>query len=200
MKTINLQQFCAPDFEEREHLRQPWVHKGLTYASNGHIIVRVPAGDPAAVFPHKTAESALKLFADAKKSEYIELPRFSKPAACDACRSKGKTMQAQCGDCGGKGTFRHGRHDYDCLECDAAGWVLSSRDDPAAILRSCEFCDGRGHHRGDFVHVGNAHFDAVYLLWMKALPSLRISTDGPRAAHFTFDGGEGLLMPRRADS
>lgn len=41
---MNILRFCWPD-DTRPHLQKPWTRDGYTYASDGGIIIRVPAMD-----------------------------------------------------------------------------------------------------------------------------------------------------------
>lgn len=200
---IDLQKFCAREHDPREHLRQPWDHRGFTYATNGHILVRVSCPDKAdAVATHATADSAISLIDKAGKAGYAALPKnLPRPTKCLGCEGKGTYPQLQCSDCKGAGYFKHGRHEYDCRECDGEGWLpAEDAKEPGAVERDCPDCEGLGFYRYTWATVGDASYDAIYLRLLRALPGLLVCPNGPgQAMHFTFTGGEGLLMPRRAD-
>ena len=198
---IDLQKFCAHDGDPREYLHAPWACKGWMYATNGHIMVRVPCPDQADAEPdHKPAKTAPGMFDDAGKAKYMPLPkRIPVPRTCSKCAGAGKYLHIPCGECDGKGTFKHGSHDYDCLECGGMGFMDAEEGATNAVTRSCTNCEGKGAHRGTFLKVAGAEFDVIYLLWIAGLPGALFCPNGNAAAHFIFDGGEGLLMPRSAD-
>jgi hypothetical protein len=199
VSAVDLQRFCwANDY--RKYLRQPWAHKGWMYASNGHILVRVPSPEHAeTVFAEKVAESAVGMLADSGEREYAPLPAFTLGPVCECCKGVGTVKQSKCPDCDGEGEFDHGEYTYHCKECDGEGWI----DDPAGEERECDACYGFGTEskRIDFGGIG---YQARYLRLIKDLPGLvfspgtRADETTIKAAHFTFDGGEGLLMPMGA--
>jgi hypothetical protein len=198
-RCVDLQRFCwANDY--RKHLRQPWAHKGWMYASNGQILVRVPAPEHAeTVFAEKVAESAVGMLADIGGREYAPLPAFTLGAVCEYCKGVGTIKQSKCPDCDGDGQFDHGDHSYDCKACDGEGWI----NDTAGEDRECYACDGFGTHSKSINFGGGIGYQARYLHLIEDLPGLLFSPGTcvdqttTKPAHFTFDGGEGLLMPMR---
>lgn len=199
MSTVDLQKFCSHD-DLREYLRQPWTHKGRTYASNGHVLVCVSCPEHSETIANNPlADKVIDLLAKAGKTNYAPLTGFKKPEQCGACHGKGQTRQVKCDDCDGEGEFSHGRHEYKCKECEGDGWMAASAFDDDAELHDCPNCGGAGYHHSD-AKFGVANFSSVYLLWLSELPGVQMATsEFPAAAHFTFDGGEGLLMPRRPE-
>jgi hypothetical protein len=202
--SIDLQRFCWAD-DYRKHLRTPWAHKGHIYATNGHICVRVPAPDQAeAIFPHAVGDSAAGIFDKVGERQYAPLPEFEMGETCHVCRGKGKYPQSKCEDCDGDGVIVRGRHEYECKECDGDGWV----DDSEGEMRGCPLCDGYGTRSKCIDFAGGVGYQARYLNLIKDLPGLMFATGGAvddehrtidtiQPAHFTFDGGEGVLMPMR---
>lgn len=199
MTTLNLQQFCSRSDDERKHLHQPWPQQGWMYAANGHIMIRVPSAEHAAATATHGAASAPAMFDAAGKANYIELPSFAAPARCDCCAGVGQYLKIDCPDCDGKGEFTHGTHLYDCQRCLGDGIIRAAEGEVGATMQDCPKCFGIGVLRGTFVPVGDVGYDSVYLSWIAKLPNARVCTNGEKAMHFVFDGGEGLLMPRRAD-
>lgn len=171
---IDLQQFCATD-DDREYLKSAFSDDAYTYATNGHYAVRVPK--IADVIGHDNAprEKASKLFADNPLLDAVAAPAFDFPEAppvttedCAWCDADGKT------------------HDCPCCEC------------------VCEECDGKG--TVDTVEkaqitIHGTPFNARYIRQIFALPGLKLppqaTNDINAPMPFSFDGGEGLLMPMR---
>lgn len=187
--TIDLQSFCAKD-DVRSYLLQPFVIGGHTYATNGHIAVRVPGGepDPEQRLPEHVREAVLKMFAT-EYTDFEPLPQIPAPTTCPDCNGAGTVEEAECDDCNGAGEFAHGSHEYECKECDGTGTVRDVE---------CNNRDCRGGELFQPMRVGAAFFDVRYLHRIAQLPSARIRVVGPEAfAAFVFDGGEGRVMPCR---
>jgi hypothetical protein len=84
-----------------------------------------------------------------------------------------------CDECAGRGT------EHDCPDCNC----------------DCALCDGTGEiTEAISVTVRGAIYNTVYIRRIMDLPGLLFSTNPPQvdAARFTFDGGEGLIMPMRS--
>ena len=198
---MDLQPFCANSRDPRSYLRAPWVHKGHAYACNGQILVRLPCPDqPDAIAQdNPLADKAADLLKTAGKAAYAPLPEFEQPKRCTGCGGDGKRLMLACEDCDGEGYFTRGWHEYQCKECDGEGLLDANEGTEGAAMHDCPECGGFGFHHSA-AKVGDAAYSTVYLRMLAALPGLRICTNGTNhGAHFTFDGGEGLLMPRRAD-
>jgi hypothetical protein len=195
---MDLKRFCANKSDPRAYLREPWAHKGYVYATNGHIVVRVPAPDQAeAIAEHKAAATAEGLFATFPAIEAQPLPPFTLGEECFFCAGTGEAYSVDCPDCDGEGEFIHGAHDYECKECEGGGFVDAEKIPENKTV--CHACYGRGYkaHRAPVGPMG-AGFDASYLSWIAALPGVLFAARGPaESGRFTFDGGEGLLMPMR---
>ena len=197
MNTIDLQQFCAYTTELRSHLYAPNQHSGWLIATNGHICVRVPdltATQPSSL-PHCT--SITKMFDEAHKV-MRPLPDFEPGVPCVVCDGEGQFKQSECNACEGEGSFTHYGEDYDCKSCNGDGWL---RDDLCGTPRSCQSCYGHGV-KGRKTLIYGATFDVSYLTKIKALPGIQVAVaerqpDIYPPMYFTFDGGEGLLMPMR---
>lgn len=163
---MDLQQFCA---EDNPRINEPWSRGEHTFATNGHILIRVPRitdipdidGAPDAMrvwekIPMPPGESAV----------IPDIP----PAAWRVCQT--------------------------CAE--AEGGII----DP-----ECDDCDGDGKFRDTaYTKVGEMSFNDEYLRMIKVLPGYKfypavwesgIVNKGSNAppSVFTFDGGDGLLMP-----
>lgn len=97
MSTIDLQSFCAKD-DVRSYLLQPFVIGGHTYATNGHIAVRAPGGepDPEQRLPERVREAVLKMFAT-EYTDYEPLPKIQPPKICQECAGTGEVRGDYCG-------------------------------------------------------------------------------------------------------
>lgn len=168
---INLQKFCGTD-PLREYIKTPFTHGGFTYATNGHIMVRVPKikgvrrqtktgtwdaplkGIEAATFqpfPHKP------------------LPPVREPAdeECTACGGRGSAHD--CPEC-----------TCDCEECDGSGNRMTAPKTSTLIH--------------------GVIFDLRYVAMMLALPGVEVaaSTGKESPLLFKFDDGVGAMMPMRS--
>ena len=160
---MDLQKFCAsPDDCYHNNMSKPYSRGDYTYATNGHVLIRVPRINRIPEIPK--APSADKLWPVSKLTDY-EIPAFSTPAfrPCPYCEGEGKW---------GNGVT--------CDECEGEKQL----PDVKAI------------------DVGPACYSDHYLTLIKELPELKFypqKTDEYTypPAYFTFNGGEGLLMPIR---
>lgn len=103
---FNIQDFCATGYF-REYLLRPFAYHGKLYASNGHIIVRVPAEADAPDTEHSICAHAEKLFADANFEAGMEpLPAYQEVElpSCEGCGGSGKCKPLEeCRECRGEG-------------------------------------------------------------------------------------------------
>jgi len=101
MTLDELQRFCADASEPREYLQQPWTRDGYTCATNGHIIVRIPA--IADIPDNADSPNNTKLFAKtAPATVWMPVPKMAMPedVLCDWCDGTGKdTSDEQCEKC-----------------------------------------------------------------------------------------------------
>lgn len=166
---INLQQFCGDD-QFRSYLNKPFSHGKFTYATNGHIMVRVPRL-PDVPEQTKTGnwEGPFASLASAAFTPLAHkpLPNLPAPGIED------------CGDCEGRGT------DHDCPECTCE-------------CDACEGIGKQGGRVRISTRVRGGIYDFRYVAMLLALPNVEIATatkDGVPLL-FKFDGGFGALMPR----
>ena len=217
--SINLQRFCANSAaDSRDYLYSPWRSGQWVYATNGHVIVRVPAKSAPEVAERdegklpKAAALFGKWMDDRAGLEYLRVPPMAALNVCGGCDGAGVVRSIKCPDCE-EGEFTHGRHVYQCQECEdrPAGpgriTVGAGFETPEVQQTPCDHCVGRGatDRQNTPVKLGDAHYSAVYLHWLAALPQVRVcpgdkSDANPCApACFIFDGGQALLMPYRAE-
>lgn len=165
---IDLKQFCSTD-RHREYLHNPINRGAYTYASNGHVLVRVPVhGDYADT---EKVQNLERLFADFFRPEGMAEIEVDIPAP--------NTVLIACRECDGRGK------EHECPDCTCE-------------CEFCEDgkVDKSAKHE---VQIGAALFDAKYIRQMMALPGFRFCAAPikDQAAPFIFDGGEGLVMPMR---
>jgi hypothetical protein len=163
----DLQSFCSTE-KSRPYLMSPWSHGDFTYATNGHILIRVPRLPEIAENPK--APNAEKVLAmTASQSETTPLPSFEIPASkLSACRScKGRGTEHDCPDCA-----------CECPECDGSGQVVEKMS--------------LGLHGAIF----NAKYILILKKLPGIRVAGQCSPDGPN--RFTcHGGGEGAIMPMR---
>lgn len=188
-----LNRFVANSSEPREYMRAPFTRGDWTYAMNGHIAVRAPKIDGMEILPDEHAPGLEGLFESVCPDACIALPPLPPQEECSMCNGTG--IAYECEECDGDGEFEHGSHTYTCKECDGSAQVAYSGE----IAVACRHCGGTGKKRMKAINVGRSHFDLFYLHLINGLPGARFSLGaGPMdCAWFVFDGGEGVLMPRR---
>ncbi len=187
-----LKRFAANGSDPREYMRAPFSRGEWTYATNGHIAVRVPKIDGVEILPEKHIPRIEGLFKSSSDA-FIDMPILPQPENCQMCNGTG--IAHECPDCDGDGEFEHGLHTYKCKECDGSGQVTAGYEDYNEM--PCRRCAGTGVARFKPVQVGVSHFDLYYLILINGLPGLKFSPGAGRMdmAYFMFDGGDGILMP-----
>lgn len=167
---IDLQQFCSTD-DARPHLLKPFSGGRWTYASNGHIIIRLPYSADAAEAPLELAGKARDLFAwQNAPPEMMPLPTFNFPPG----------VGEKCPDCGGRGI------EHSCPDC-------------CCHCASCKGSGELGGRVS--ASIGAAIFDAKYLKLLSSLPDLRVAVSPPHgeAMPCVFDGGAAVLMSMKRE-
>ncbi|HLA29286.1 MAG TPA: hypothetical protein VJZ49_15475 [Syntrophales bacterium] len=183
IETIKQFCFCGKD-ETWPPLMKPWQRDGYIYASDGEVMIRVPAGgvnDPVEDEP-KAPSGAFVFDATPIPPTFYPIPDIEPPAeqprekeACERCSGEGF---GECPTCGQVAP---------CGECEGTGKVTPKRN----VKR---------------ITIGGRDFAAAKLYRIKTLlPGAHIGPNEPRrgatslpAARITFDGGEGLIMPMKA--
>lgn len=199
--TLNLSKFCSLD-PTRVVLNQPFTWGPWTYATDGRILVRVPArGDePAPLQGCPTADNVEGLLNNAQpmpEPVTLRLPeKLWEDLPCPICKGKGKA--SACPTCEGSGevTCSECNHEHDCDDCHGSGLQVGGE-------KACEECNGGGlEFKPIPVKVGETAFAGHYLAKIVELPGVRFHlsvSSGKLAACFYFDapGGEGrgILMP-----
>ena len=168
---IDLSQFCSRE-EMRAYLLKPASQGDWTYATNGHIMVRVPRLVAVPEVEHFPYKQCVKMFTDFSLTEPIPLGQYDWP----------EQTEDDCTHCDGRGK------EHDCPACEC----------------TCEWCDGAGiapAMDNISAEISGIPFQAKYIKMLAALPSIEV----PAKVHpsnpmpFRFEGGQGLLMPRKTE-
>jgi hypothetical protein len=205
---IDLNDFCQKDGSPA--IATPWTEGRWTYASNGHLLLRVERREevPEKIEAPKVSGTSLGEALEKRPGMRVVVPELHiRPVPCSKCKGTGK--QYTCPECGGEGEVTPSTewNNYDeqtCLTCDGNGqlskdhWLklMPKRANPAGD--DCHNCDGTGKTCVDKpVKIGEALFTDSLLAMIAPLPHCEIGVIGRMAAsRFRFDGGDGLIMPR----
>jgi hypothetical protein len=173
MSEVDLTWFCGKD-DCRVYLNAPFSLGAFTYATDGHIIVRVARVDGVADIEAENMKRQLPtMFPERPTTPVVAIPDV--PAMiegeCSCCRGEG-IHEIEC----------H-RETYDCKECDGTGRLMVEP----------------GESRYPRIAVSNTWFAPKYLRLLKTLPNVELHPNEQLPAYFGFDGGDGLLMPMRGE-
>lgn len=171
---IDLQKFCSTD-ERRPHICKPYSRGEYTYATNGHMLVRVGRSvDFSENEQAPDCESIIKL---CQPIYFQPLDNITMPEPIF------RDVKCRCDE----------EPEHDCPSCDC---FEGSGDD-------CDFCHGKGiYTQVDYgcVAIGKVCFDPKYIALIKDLPSAVIQNPIPsHPCLFKFDGGIGVVMPLRGE-
>jgi hypothetical protein len=164
---IDLRPFCAIGDYGVAKMDEPWVLDGWRYATDGRILVRVPAaGVPNTItIPDHHFPPAQKLFAESPAVEPIPWP--TAPLVLKS---------------------------IECLQCDGSGRIGCEDCDN---LERCLVCGGIGYGSLPLYRKVGEHMIAVaHDMIIRSLPNVRWFP-GKHYLHplpFIFDGGEGRQM------
>lgn len=173
-KEIDLERFCGSDPDPKRHqwISRPFSIGAWTYATNGHVMVRIPRRPDIPENPEAPAR-APELFDEVPKSRmhFLPAPKFELPAPHEL------ESEVECEDCCGGGKA------HACPDC----------------RHPCSECDGKGSYTEHKVHrttIGRAAFNSTYIGYLQELPSLELAKSHvSKPMAFRFKGGQGLLMP-----
>lgn len=199
-----LESFCSKD-TSRDSLLRPFALGGKTYATDGKIGVAVPGE----LVPPSSDAKIANLFAGivpiietarADASAWVRLTSIPPAEICEACKGIPQPeRKEECPECGGFGEVElssdYNEYTCDCKTCDGDGTVKEE---------GCASCDGVGLKHGArpvYCGIQGAWFDLLLLQRIASLSGLRLGIHDPgrlSAHYFTWDDGEGVLMPLRA--
>jgi hypothetical protein len=219
--SINLDQFCAAPNDPRTHLNTPLSIDNYTYASNGHLIIRIdrrhdtPAPDN---LPKKVADLFRSLPEQALQKCGTEIGTLRladfEPELTDCNECEGTGLTHVCPECQGDGEvfLQSDFYDYEaeCKSCEGSGTISDNQIESLRSRNSrhpgvnkapnrCQSCAGSGKQPNEEKHiVGDTTLGTGYLLLLKTLPNSTVFAFGKNDfALIVFDGGIGILMPRR---
>ena len=168
---MDLKQFCGTE-ESRPYIMAPFSIGQWTYATNGHICVRIPRLPDVAEPTEPKILKAEKLFEEMPADGYAPLPSIALEADEDDA----------CDECDGRG------YEHDCPGCLCTCDACNGTGHPLP-----------GHKTT--VGIGDAIFNGRYIFQLLKLPNVVMTTPcmqpgtgSGKAAFFRFDGGEGCLM------
>lgn len=193
--------FCmVPEtaMRSRYDLSQPFSRGPYSYATNGHIIVRVPriCEDAEAVFPK--IEAVTEAITHAKLSP-LPLLDVAEPTECPTCKGYGAVRP-------------HMAFGGQCEGCKRCTWGYVPARKPTEDQEVCDTCEGRKTTWPKDAKVMLTSQCAIaprYYLMIASLPNPRIDLtvdcvstswvkdQAIRGVTFAFDGGDGLVMPIR---
>lgn len=188
-----LKSFCAKD-DVRYYMNAPILRGEFIFATNGHVMVRVPKFDGIECGDGNGPNNIEGLMNGTVRDGLAPIPALPEPEICEFCHGAGYAYR--CKDCDGEGAFLRNGEEYDCKPCDGVG-TLPDGDEADKV--ECWACHGSGHEQ-QRVEVGGSDFDRRYLAKIIELPGAMFAphpTDQRKPAYFTFDGGDGALMPMR---
>ena len=204
-----LQRFCATSNDIRVCLQQPSTIGPFTYATDGHVAVRVDAIDLDE--PSQFGPSIIDTI-DREVLDYglhfipLVMPPEPRRAKCEHCEA-GRVRR--CPECDGQGERECDMgHYHDCDACDGDGQVAGDGE-------ACHHCDGTGKDKGSTLDIavalGGGVFSWDLLNRFADLPGVEIAWRGPPAgssscggdncgrAVVRFEGGRGVVMGLRWD-
>jgi hypothetical protein len=212
---IDLTPFCATRDDPRTYLQQPFSFDKFTAASNGHIMIVVNRQPGASDRINTGILRGIAVYIKGAyarrdhKSDLLCLDRYN-PQTQPCAECEGHTIVIECPRCNGSSNKDDRYFHIDCETCDGSG-ALSI---PAAAAMQagdrklklsepfrCPTCAGIGQQAIEKnLKIGDAHFQAKYLLLAKNLPGATVHAwDKADGALILFDAGFGLLMPIRVN-
>lgn len=180
---IDLTKFCSQD-ATRFNIQEPFSKGEWTYATNGHICIRVPMLHVPAFPEKKEAPDCERIFNKAEERgpyEWVPVPEVQvEIVMCDDCKGSGKERVGQL-----KG------YGIACFECFGVGHYPKCQPVTFPL----------GSPPSQTIHLSNIYLDLI----RKELPNPQIGLtvkaasirSGITPVKIKFDGGEGLLMPMR---
>lgn len=207
MNLEQLQKYCSTD-PDKKLFEAPFTVGEFTYATNGHILLRVPK---MSGFEDREHNSTTETMLERPVEAWFPCPVIPAPPRqkCDVCEGTGKAYACpECED--GAVQLKTKFNDYECVDCkscDGAGQLSKEEIDSLkehfkwidVIEMPCENCDGGYLFTDKSISLGTTWFSDRYLSLLCQLPACEIGiTSITTAARIRFDGGEGLIMPRKA--
>lgn len=169
---MNLDKYCSAD-THRVNISKPFSRGEWTYATDGHILVRIPRDQNVpeikdAPEVERIVPSNIYLLTFRELHLPVLPPYEEKKQACEDCDGRGS--EHDCPDC-----------NCQCENCDGSGEEMVN---PRL-----------------YVAIDGIPYDLKYLHWLRELPNITVADPATKESPcpFRFDGGEGLIMPVRWD-
>ena len=193
----SLNRFCGLG----EQIGNPFINGDYTYATNGHIIVRVPR--IAAVVKEVMIDPTTMPWDHATLTGWRPIDSYPLPERIICARCKG-TKKVVCPECEGTGeAFLRGKEDSYDVECLLCNGDMDYKE-------SCDNCDEDGKRYEQrmprielppwdvIVNAEYLYLIRTYLPGPHFLTVNKADENYPMGIiRFKFDGGEGGLMPMR---
>lgn len=211
-----LVRFCCAD-KDKDNICLPWSTAAFTYATDGHIMVRVPR--MADVEANATAPDVEhNLYSSMFNREpvtWVDVPDVDFEAStCLHCN--GTVKGVVCPECEGEGVvsleseFNYYGED-ECTTCKGKAQLSVAqfeefkarhRYNSPGVVESCGECWGTGKvwtMEGKVVN--GVKINLKFLSLLSTLPNVKLGTFEPMTVvRFKFDGGDGLVCPMMPDS
>lgn len=181
-----IQEFCSCNIEGR--LGKPWTKDGFTYASDGFVLLRVPALE---VDPGGNGVACAQLYEKAgpmPESGWADFPPLPEPIICPKCENGEK--HPPCEECDGTGevTLSNSYSTYNEIECASC--------DGSGEGEECPECCGHGFIEPEqHALINGVAFKVYQLRRLAALPGSKIAPVKGQINWVRFDGGDALIMP-----
>lgn len=201
MGPVNLMKFCSLD--DTRKLDKPFSNGTFTYATNGHIIIRVPRTRiENIIIEHSMLNKINKLnFEPKHEGKWFKMPEYNYPdkitcsqcrgtkysIECPECELEGvvyfensyNSYEVECKSCEGEKTLPGNDKKYPCPECDSTGLVYEGI--PGAIINNTK--------------LGINLLDKI-----KDLPDIELFFPAwGGMVNYRFNGGNGILMMIKTD-
>lgn len=215
MDIQTIQLFCCED-ETKVNLCTPYSRGEYTFATNGHMqirvprLVEVPEREDAPIVVISESDPVGKNYLK-EPAEWLPVPAVT--VASEPCKQCGGTGSGvECPECKGDGYVELSTdfNDYDspdCKTCNGTGQISAAGYErlkgrmlwlPESKPVTCDNC-----HTGQVWPmageiVGGVKINVRFLDLIGRLPGAQLGVFGELdVARFRFDGGDGLVMPMR---
>lgn len=215
MDIQTLKPFCCED-PDKEGICKPYSWGEYTFATNGHMQIRVPRladvpeNEKAPAIEFKESNFVGKHYLK-EPAEWLPVPAVTAiPQICSVCEGTGEA--AVCPECNGNqcvdfsNTFNE-YGSFDCKTCNADGQIslrgvkrLKSYNYHFEEIReACGSCTFGKVWPMDGTVINGVKIKDQFLSLISDLPGVEIGvfSDPLEVVLFRFDGGDGLIMPMR---
>lgn len=195
MKIETLNKFCSND-EIRTNIQKPFTISDYTYATDGHIAIRVEK--IKSIGEKEDSINVDKCLPwDDKIENWLPLPEYTVDISDNCSCCKGTKKSEECLECGGEGFLEFetnfNYYECECKTCVGNGYILSKN-------KTCLPCRGSGIKNDIPIYFKNIKLNMNLLERIKDLPNIKLGTPKGESdpIKIKFDGGDGFIMPMRA--